>query len=145
MSNCGFHQFFQDCLLRCCSCHCVSLLSSTIVNWTLIDPDSKRSIRISALECWRPRRDLNPCYRRERALTWWIFKYLQGTSRSVSLCKNLLARTICVSSVYRENLAPARTILAHPIAILSTRPESVLSREAFRSNEQKLFGLGHSC
>jgi hypothetical protein len=23
-------------------------------------------------KAWRPRRDLNPCYRRERALIYWI-------------------------------------------------------------------------
>src|SRR5258708_19490703 len=37
--------------------------------WTLTDPDSKRGVRISSLESWRPRRDLNPCYRRERAMS----------------------------------------------------------------------------
>ena len=26
------------------------------------------------LDCWRPRRDLNPCYRRERALSRGITK-----------------------------------------------------------------------
>src|SRR5579864_2997342 len=26
--------------------------------------------QISSLEYWRPRRDLNPCYRRERAMSW---------------------------------------------------------------------------
>jgi len=32
-------------------------------------PEGKRAaqrIMISAFDCWRPRRDLNPCYRRER-------------------------------------------------------------------------------
>ena len=28
------------------------------------DPDAAK-----ALNCWRPRRDLNPCYRRERAMS----------------------------------------------------------------------------
>ena len=37
-----------------------------IAYWTLMDPDSKRGFRVSSLESWRPRRDLNPCYRRER-------------------------------------------------------------------------------
>jgi hypothetical protein len=30
-----------------------------------MDPDSKRGFRVSSSESWRPRRDLNPCYRRE--------------------------------------------------------------------------------
>ena len=40
-----------------------------IAYWTLMDPDSKRGFRVSSLESWRPRRDLNPCYRRERAMS----------------------------------------------------------------------------
>jgi len=42
---------------------------------------------VSALDCWRPRRDLNPCYRRERASPNWITLYLQGTGRSARSCK----------------------------------------------------------
>jgi hypothetical protein len=34
---------------------------------TLSNPRRKRPIPINHLFCWRPRRDLNPCYRRERA------------------------------------------------------------------------------
>ncbi len=30
-----------------------------------MDPDSKQRFRVSALESWRPQRDLNPYYRRE--------------------------------------------------------------------------------
>jgi hypothetical protein len=41
-----------------------------IAYWT--QTDSKGPIPVNLLECWRPRRDLNPCYRRERALTDWI-------------------------------------------------------------------------
>jgi hypothetical protein len=40
-----------------------------IAYWTLMDPDSKQGFRVSSLESWRPRRDLNPCYRRERAMS----------------------------------------------------------------------------
>ena len=40
---------------------------SPIAYWTQTDPDWKGSILVSSLDCWRPRRDLNPCYRRERA------------------------------------------------------------------------------
>ena len=36
---------------------------------TLSNPRRKGSIPISSLFCWRPRRDLNPCYRRERAMS----------------------------------------------------------------------------
>src|ERR1700757_4789711 len=35
-------------------------------NWTI---KKKRWFRGSSLFCWRPRRDLNPCYRRERAMS----------------------------------------------------------------------------
>jgi hypothetical protein len=34
---------------------------------TLSNPRRKGLIPINLLFCWRPRRDLNPCYRRERA------------------------------------------------------------------------------
>jgi hypothetical protein len=40
-----------------------------IAYWTLMDLDAKQGFRVSALESWRPRRDLNPCYRRERDST----------------------------------------------------------------------------
>ena len=40
-----------------------------ITDWTQTDPDSKGPIFVSLLDCWRPRRDLNPCYRRERAMS----------------------------------------------------------------------------
>ena len=36
---------------------------------------------------WRPRRDLNPCYRRERALRYLKTQYLQGSGRSAIPCK----------------------------------------------------------
>ena len=42
---------------------------SPITDWTLMDPDSKGPVLVSSLDCWRPRRDLNPCYRRERAMS----------------------------------------------------------------------------
>jgi len=54
----------------------------------------------NSLKRWRPRRDLNPCYRRERAAAYWITLYLQGTGRSVRHCKEWLERNQCVSSVY---------------------------------------------
>ena len=40
-----------------------------IAYWTQTDPDSKGPNPVNHLECWRPRRDLNPCYRRERAMS----------------------------------------------------------------------------
>jgi integrase len=36
---------------------------------TLSNPRRKGPIPINHLFCWRPRRDLNPCYRRERAMS----------------------------------------------------------------------------
>lgn len=38
-----------------------------------MDANGRRILRVfslSLLFCWRPRRDLNPCYRRERAVSW---------------------------------------------------------------------------
>ena len=37
--------------------------------WSLSVPREKGPKPISLLESWRPRRDLNPCYRRERAMS----------------------------------------------------------------------------
>jgi hypothetical protein len=34
-------------------------------NWIKLDHEEKRRVCGSLLFCWRPRRDLNPCYRRE--------------------------------------------------------------------------------
>jgi hypothetical protein len=31
--------------------------------------DRRRPMHVTSLESWRPRRDLNPCYRRERAMS----------------------------------------------------------------------------
>ncbi len=36
------------------------------LNWTKLDHEAKRPDRGTALESWRPRRDSNPRYRRER-------------------------------------------------------------------------------
>ena len=33
-------------------------------------PSGFGSIFSKCFFCWRPRRDLNPCYRRERAVSW---------------------------------------------------------------------------
>src|SRR5271166_267607 len=68
--------------------------------WTFLNPRHKRQFSLSTLVCWRPRRDLNPCYRRERGLSCRITLYLQGTGRSVRPCKEPLERNQCVSSVY---------------------------------------------
>jgi hypothetical protein len=43
--------------------------NTPITTWTLMDPDSKGPMFVSLLDSWRPRRDLNPCYRRERAMS----------------------------------------------------------------------------
>ncbi len=37
--------------------------------WTIMDHEEKAKIRVNSLFCWRPRRDSNPCYRRERAVS----------------------------------------------------------------------------
>ena len=37
--------------------------------WTLSDVDQFTVVLLSLLFCWRPRRDSNPCYRRERAVS----------------------------------------------------------------------------
>ena len=33
------------------------------------NPQNYKVLPLSILFCWRPRRDLNPCYRRERAVS----------------------------------------------------------------------------
>ncbi len=40
-------------------------LRASISNWTLLNPRPKCQFSEGSLFCWRPRRDLNPCYRRE--------------------------------------------------------------------------------
>jgi hypothetical protein len=50
---------------------------------------------------WRPRRDSNPCYRRERAMTGWITLYLQGSGRSAMPCKEQLETLRCIFWLYR--------------------------------------------
>ena len=45
---------------------------------------------VTALESWRPRRDLNPCYRRERALAYCKQRNLQGSGRSCMYRKSPL-------------------------------------------------------
>ena len=42
-------------------------LSECPAKWTKLDHEENWGFRASCLFCWRPRRDLNPCYRRERA------------------------------------------------------------------------------
>ena len=68
---------------------------------TLSNPRPKGSISITSLECWRPRRDLNPCYRRERAIPCWIPLELQGSGRSRMPCKELLGMLRSTATLYR--------------------------------------------
>jgi hypothetical protein len=49
-------------------------------NWTMIQ---KPTFLASSLECWRPRRDLNPCYRRERRTLTCILNSLESTGGTV--------------------------------------------------------------
>jgi len=42
-------------------------LRAAVSYWTLLNPRPECQFSVSSLFCWRPRRDLNPCYRRERA------------------------------------------------------------------------------
>src|SRR5271156_1704455 len=41
---------------------------NAVPNFTCVSP-AKMGFPASLLFCWRPRRDLNPCYRRERAMS----------------------------------------------------------------------------
>ena len=44
--------------------------------------DARKSLIV-----WRPRRDLNPCYRRERATPWRLYKNLEGAGGAVRTSK----------------------------------------------------------
>jgi len=44
-------------------------LRALVSYWTLLNPRPRCQFSVSSLFCWRPRRDLNPCYRRERAMS----------------------------------------------------------------------------
>jgi len=61
-------------------------------------PRGKTGFAPSALFCWRPRRDLNPCYRRESIAAYRNTLYLQGSGRSPRPCKTSKRSNI----VYRE-------------------------------------------
>ena len=61
----------------------------------------KSAVR-NRLILWRPRRDLNPCYRRERAAAEWNSNKLRGTGRSVRPCKVPVGTKQVVPSVYRK-------------------------------------------
>src|SRR5258708_13205535 len=67
--------------VRCTSRHCKAdhggwfrikgdHADTPITDWTQTDPDSKGPVFVSLLDCWRPRRDLNPCYRPETAMSY---------------------------------------------------------------------------
>ena len=59
----------------------------------LVNPFSDEEIdllRLIGRWYWRPRRDLNPCYRRERATPWRICKNLEGAGGAVRTSKTQL-------------------------------------------------------
>ncbi len=73
---------------------------------------AKTGFSLSALDCWRPRRDLNPCYRRESGMAKRNCNKLQGRGRtgwrSRSSKKHLVVspmipRTSYGSNTCREN------------------------------------------
>ena len=51
---------------------------------------------------WRPRRDLNPCYRRERAIPGWIPLQIQGSGRSAMPCKEPVRMLRNTLTLYRS-------------------------------------------
>jgi hypothetical protein len=53
---------------------------------------------VSLLFCWRPRRDLNPCYRRERATPSRLYKNLEGAGGAVHASKTPVG---AVGTAYR--------------------------------------------
>jgi hypothetical protein len=55
--------------------------------WTLLDPRGFKAIGITSLESWRPRRDLNPCYRRESPRPSRGYKYLEGAGGTARTSK----------------------------------------------------------
>ena len=97
-------------------------------------PSAKGSIPISHLDCWRPRRDLNPCYRGERA-SWpfWtcllvvagiefcpVFSRVQASSRFVVVCTELL-RFI---RVFVTQALPEKRLVSGNVSALPRNPHS---------------------
>jgi hypothetical protein len=66
---------------------------------TLSNPRRKGPISTSLLDCWRPRRDLNPCYRRESGMAKRNSNKLQEHGRtgwrSRSRKKHLIVSPMC--------------------------------------------------
>jgi hypothetical protein len=56
------------------------------------DPSVKQRVDVSPpnLLIWRPRRDLNPRLRRERATPWRLYKNLEGAGGAVRTSKTQL-------------------------------------------------------
>ncbi len=60
------------------------------------------AIMESGLFCWRPRRDLNPCYRRERASPTWRFNNLEGAGGAVRPLK-LRRKSLSLHDCYMKS------------------------------------------
>ncbi len=91
--------------------HSICGLPPCFVNWPWHEPTEAcatswhdwafRGAQLTSLICWRPRRDLNPCYRRERALAYCKQRNLQGSGRSCMYRKSLLRTLGHRYSLYR--------------------------------------------
>ena len=91
---------------------------------TLVD-DVGDSRICKSLKRWRPRRDLNPRLRRERAMTSWITLYLQGSGRSAMPCKEQLGTLRRIFWLYRSCTA----------SFVGVSPESEVCRSVALENE----------
>ena len=93
-----------------------------------MDPDLKRGFQVSALESWRPRRDLNPCYRRESGMAKRNSNELQERGRtgwrSRSSKKQLIVSSMCPRSFDALEHFPAYLIPQDQYA----RKMSILAR-----------------
>ena len=78
-----------------------------------------------ALNCWRPRRDLNPCYRRERALACCKQRNLQRSGRSCMYRKSLLRTLGHRYSLYRPCTARNHEARSRALVLTSTMSEGV--------------------
>jgi hypothetical protein len=66
-----------------------------------ICPDQLSNLN-ARLGGWRPRRNLNPCYRRERTTTIRKYNDLQEAGGHLSPCQSVEANTLTYRNPYRE-------------------------------------------
>ncbi len=117
-----------------------------------MDHDQKRRDFRSLLECWRPRRDLNPCYRRERTTPLSKYNDLEEAGGTVSPCWSVQARLLPYRNPYRDfriihtalRLPPVKVACTYTGPIVSTssiKPQSISTTFSGLSASRAAFAL----